>query len=215
LGYIGRINQTEKTAMEDWDDEAQANYRGTEYIGKLGLEQSYESELHGVTGFEQIETSAGGRAVRQLASKPATPGNTLQLSIDIRLQALVEELYGNRRGALVAIVWRAIGLKVNRIQAGADRCRPIGGRIERSRNKSMGLVRTQSIPASSACSMAEKLSIPVKATSTSSVPCCARRCRASSAPAISGMIKSSSTQSGCSRSTRANASAPPEAVQTE
>ena len=104
VGYIGRINQEEKQKIvDDWSDEDQANYRGTEYIGKLGLEQSYESELHGVTGFEQIETSAGGRAVRQLASKPATPGNTLQLSIDIRLQALVEELYGTRRGALVAI----------------------------------------------------------------------------------------------------------------
>jgi penicillin-binding protein 2 len=104
VGYIGRINQEEKQKIvDDWSDEDQANYRGTEYIGKLGLEQSYESELHGVTGFEQIETSAGGRAVRQLASKPATPGNTLQLSIDIRLQALVEALYGDRRGALVAI----------------------------------------------------------------------------------------------------------------
>ncbi len=104
VGYIGRINSEEKQKIvDDWSDEDQANYRGTEYIGKLGLEQSYESELHGTTGFEQIETSAGGRAVRQLASKPATPGNTLQLSIDIRLQALVEELYGDRRGALVAM----------------------------------------------------------------------------------------------------------------
>jgi penicillin-binding protein 2 len=104
VGYIGRINQEEKQKIvDDWSDEDQANYRGTEYIGKLGLEQSYESELHGTTGFEQIETSAGGRAVRQLASKPATPGNELQLSIDIKLQALVEDLYGDRRGALVAI----------------------------------------------------------------------------------------------------------------
>ena len=104
VGYIGRINQEEKQQIvDDWSDEDQGNYRGTEYIGKLGLEQSYESELHGTTGFEQIETSAGGRAVRQLASKPATPGNTLQLSIDLKLQALVEALYGDRRGALVAI----------------------------------------------------------------------------------------------------------------
>ena len=104
VGYIGRINQEEKQKIiDDWSDEDQANYRGTEYIGKLGLEQSYESELHGTTGFEQIETSAGGRAVRQLASRPATPGNTLQLSIDIKLQAMVEDLYGDRRGALVAI----------------------------------------------------------------------------------------------------------------
>ena len=104
VGYIGRINQEEKQKIvDDWSDEDQANYRGTEYIGKLGLEQSYESELHGTTGFEQIETSAGGRAMRQLASKPATPGNELQLSIDIKLQAMVEDLYGDRRGALVAI----------------------------------------------------------------------------------------------------------------
>ncbi|MBL8362587.1 MAG: penicillin-binding protein 2 [Rubrivivax sp.] len=103
LGYIGRINQAEKKAMDDWSDEDQGNYKGTEYIGKLGLEQSYESELHGSTGFEEVETSAGGRAVRRLASHPATPGNTLVLSIDIRLQALVEEMFGDRRGALVAI----------------------------------------------------------------------------------------------------------------
>lgn len=103
IGYIGRINQAEKKAMDDWDEEDLANYRGTEYIGKLGLEQAYERELHGITGFEQVETSAGGRAVRRLAHKPPTPGNSLVLSIDIKLQALVEELYKDRRGALVAI----------------------------------------------------------------------------------------------------------------
>lgn len=101
IGYIGRINQAEKAAIDDTDDAP--NYRGTEYIGKLGVEQSYESELHGSTGFEEIETTAAGRAVRRLQSNPATPGNTLTLSIDIRLQALVEELFGERRGALVAI----------------------------------------------------------------------------------------------------------------
>lgn len=103
IGYIGRINQAEKKAMDEWDEEDIANYRGTEFIGKLGLEQAYEKELHGLTGFEQVETSAGGRAVRRLAHKPPTPGNTLVLSIDIRLQALVEELYKDRRGALVAM----------------------------------------------------------------------------------------------------------------
>ncbi len=103
IGYIGRINQAEKKQMDEWEEEDLANYRGTEYIGKLGLEQAYEKELHGVTGFEQVETSAGGRAVRRLDHKPPTPGNTLNLSIDIKLQALVEQLFGQRRGALVAI----------------------------------------------------------------------------------------------------------------
>ncbi len=103
LGYIGRINQREAEAMEDWPEEELANYRGTEYIGKLGVEQSYEAELHGTTGFEEVETSAGGRAVRRLRSKPATPGSTIHLSIDIKLQGLIERLYGDRRGAMVVI----------------------------------------------------------------------------------------------------------------
>ncbi|MDZ4291071.1 MAG: penicillin-binding protein 2 [Hydrogenophaga sp.] len=103
IGYIGRINQREKESIEEWPDEEQANYRGTEHIGKLGAEQSYERELHGITGFERVETSAGGRAVRSLANTPATPGNTVVLAIDIQLQKLVEDMFGERRGALVAI----------------------------------------------------------------------------------------------------------------
>jgi penicillin-binding protein 2 len=101
VGYIGRINQSEKEKIEE--DDEQANYRGTEYIGKLGVEQSFESQLHGTTGVEQIETSAGGRAVRKLASNPATPGNVVVLAIDIKLQKLVEDMFGERRGALVAL----------------------------------------------------------------------------------------------------------------
>jgi penicillin-binding protein 2 len=103
LGYIGRVNLAEKKAMEDWDEADQGNYKGTEYIGKLGLEQSYERVLHGTAGFEEVETSAGGRAVRRLKSHPPTPGDKLVLSIDIKLQALVEQLFGDRRGALVAL----------------------------------------------------------------------------------------------------------------
>ncbi|MBC7700303.1 penicillin-binding protein 2 [Aquabacterium sp.] len=103
LGYIGRINIKEKEAIEDWPEEEQANYRGTDYIGKLGIEQNYERELHGLTGVEEVETSAGGRAVRRLRSRPPTPGNTVHMAIDIKLQALIERLYGTRRGALVAI----------------------------------------------------------------------------------------------------------------
>ncbi len=101
VGYIGRINQTEKERIEDADDTG--NYRGTSYIGKLGVEQSYEKQLHGITGVEQVETSAGGRAVRKLASSPSTPGDTVMLTLDIKLQKLVEDMFGDRRGALVAL----------------------------------------------------------------------------------------------------------------
>jgi penicillin-binding protein 2 len=101
IGYIGRINQAEKERLDDSED--QANYRGTEHIGKLGVEQSFETRLHGITGVDSVETSAGGRATRKLASKPSTPGDTVTLSIDIKLQHMVEELFGQRRGALVAL----------------------------------------------------------------------------------------------------------------
>jgi len=101
VGYIGRINTAEKEALEESEDPA--NYRGTDYIGKLGVEQSFEPQLHGITGVDAMETSAGGRATRRLTSQPAEPGNTVKLSIDIKLQKLIEEMYGERRGALVAL----------------------------------------------------------------------------------------------------------------
>jgi len=101
IGYIGRINQSEKEKLDESEDAA--NYRGTDYIGKLGVEQSFETQLHGITGVDSMETSAGGRAMRRLASSPATPGNTVKLALDIKLQHLVEELFGERRGALVAL----------------------------------------------------------------------------------------------------------------
>lgn len=101
IGYIGRINGAEKAALDDSDDAA--NYRGTEYIGKLGVEQSFEAKLHGITGVDAMETSAAGRATRLLKRQPSTPGDTVRLSIDIKLQKLIEDLYGDRRGALVAL----------------------------------------------------------------------------------------------------------------
>jgi penicillin-binding protein 2 len=101
IGYIGRINQAEKGKIEESEDAG--NYRGTDYIGKLGVEQSYEKQLHGITGVQEMETSAGGRAVRRLNSSQSVPGNSVVLSIDIKLQKLVEDLYGKRRGALVAL----------------------------------------------------------------------------------------------------------------
>ena len=102
IGYIGRINQRDKERLEEEEDVV-ANYRGTEYIGKLGVEQRYERELHGITGVNEVETSAGGRATRSLSNLPAIPGQNVVLSIDIQLQKMAEDLFGNRRGALVAL----------------------------------------------------------------------------------------------------------------
>jgi len=101
IGYIGRINENDETKLEE--NGLAANYRGSDYIGKTGLEQSYESDLHGITGIEEIEVDAGGRAVRVLSNSPPVSGNTLVLSVDAKLQEIAEQSFGDYRGALVAI----------------------------------------------------------------------------------------------------------------
>jgi penicillin-binding protein 2 len=115
IGYIGRISERDLDRIDNMSDANSQpdvtydprkdanNYSGTEYIGKVGIEQSYETELHGLTGYEEVEVSAGGRPIRTLSTSQATPGNNLILSLDINLQRLAEQLFGNRRGALVAI----------------------------------------------------------------------------------------------------------------
>jgi penicillin-binding protein 2 len=101
LGYIGRINDHDVERIAKWDDAA--NYKGSDYMGKVGVELSYERELHGTTGWEEVEVDAAGRAVRTLSRTLPASGNNLRLSIDIKLQEVVEAAFGDRRGALVAI----------------------------------------------------------------------------------------------------------------
>lgn len=101
LGYIGRINQKDQERLDDEDKST--NYKGTNYIGKTGLEAVYEDDLHGQVGFEEVETDSGGRAIRSLRRTPPVNGNNLKLALDIRLQEVADKLFGNRRGALVAI----------------------------------------------------------------------------------------------------------------
>ncbi len=101
IGYVGRINDKDFSLLEE--KQLAENYRGSDYIGKIGIEQSYENELHGTTGFEQVEVDAGGRGVRVLSRTAPKSGNTLTLTVDIKLQEIAEEAFGNFRGALVAI----------------------------------------------------------------------------------------------------------------
>lgn len=101
IGYIGRINDRDVDTIEEWDETT--NYKGTDYIGKVGLELFYERELHGSTGVEEVEVDAAGRAVRTLSRTQPTSGNNLKLSLDIRLQQAAETAFGGHRGALVAL----------------------------------------------------------------------------------------------------------------
>ena len=101
IGYIGRINQKDQETLEELGVEA--NYRGTDFIGKSGIEASYQQDLHGTTGFEQVEIDAAGRGIRTLARTGAQAGNNVTLTLDIRLQEIAEAAFGERRGALVAL----------------------------------------------------------------------------------------------------------------
>ncbi len=101
LGYIGRINSKDQEKIED--ESLEDNYKGTKYFGKSGLEQKYEYHLHGETGFEQVEVDSGGRAVRALSRRAAVPGSNLHLTVDLKLQHIVETAFRNNRGSLVAI----------------------------------------------------------------------------------------------------------------
>jgi penicillin-binding protein 2 len=101
LGYIGRLTKSDVADLEK--EGIAANYTGSDFIGKTGLEGRYERELHGTTGFEEVETDAGGRAVRTLRSTLPVSGNNLLLSLDARLQDVAERVFGDRRGALIAM----------------------------------------------------------------------------------------------------------------
>ncbi len=101
VGYINRINDKDLEQLEA--DKELANYRGTSHIGKIGIEQSYEKELHGIAGFEELETDSAGRKIRVLSRTPPISGNDLTLTLDTKLQEIVEKAFGDRRGAMVAI----------------------------------------------------------------------------------------------------------------
>ena len=97
VGYVGRINEKETKQLDP------TQYRGTQSIGKTGIERFYEPELHGKVGFEEVETNAQGRVMRVLRHTDAVPGKNIVLSLDIQLQEAAEEALGDRRGSIIAI----------------------------------------------------------------------------------------------------------------
>ncbi len=101
IGYIGRISQKDEERLKE--NNLATLYRGTSHIGKMGLESYYEKQLHGEPGFEGVEKNANGAIIRVLHRTEPKDGQTLRLSLDLNLQKEVDRLFGNRRGALVAI----------------------------------------------------------------------------------------------------------------
>lgn len=97
LGYVGRINEEEARKVDS------TNYSASNYIGKTGVEKYYESMLHGIVGYQQVETDASGRAVRVMKKIPPISGDHVYLSLDTKLQITAEDALGEDQGAVVAI----------------------------------------------------------------------------------------------------------------
>jgi len=97
VGYVGRINERESKTLD------QTQYRGTQSVGKTGVEKFYESQLHGQVGYEEVETNAQGRVMRVLNHHDPVPGKNIVLSLDVHLQEAAEKALGDRRGAVVCI----------------------------------------------------------------------------------------------------------------
>lgn len=100
LGYVSEINRDELQAMTE---EESRDYRGTNHIGKTGIEKTYEDYLHGSVGFETVEKNNRGRVTRVLGRTDPVPGMDIQLHLDADLQLAAERALGERRGAIVAI----------------------------------------------------------------------------------------------------------------
>ncbi len=101
LGYIGRISDRDQEKLKE--EELAALYRGSTHIGKSGLENYYEHQLHGVPGYQEVEKDAYGNIVKVLKDVPAKMGQTLRLGMDIRMQLEADRILAGKRGAIVAI----------------------------------------------------------------------------------------------------------------
>ncbi|MDO1527684.1 penicillin-binding protein 2 [Fulvimonas sp. R45] len=97
VGYVGRIDADDLKKLDE------ASYKGTTHVGRIGIERSYESVLHGTPGYELDEVNANGRVQRVLETHAPVPGKNLYLSIDARIQKAAEKAFDGRPGAAVAI----------------------------------------------------------------------------------------------------------------
>jgi penicillin-binding protein 2 len=89
LGYVGRISEAEYGRLKD---DPVHHYVPTDAIGQTGLERTFESQLRGAPGEEQMEVDATGRQVRSLNVSNPAPGHNLVLTVDARLQQHISDV---------------------------------------------------------------------------------------------------------------------------
>ncbi|MGZ4991000.1 MAG: penicillin-binding protein 2 [Methylobacter sp.] len=114
IGYVGRINEAEMKSLPI------AEYRGSTHVGKIGIENTYETQLHGKTGYAEIETNVQARAINTVNSVPPVPGENLYLTLDIDLQKTAYDALDGFNGAVVAIDVKTGGVLVFASRPGFD-----------------------------------------------------------------------------------------------
>ncbi len=97
VGYIGLLDQEDISSVD------QRDYRGTSYIGKVGLEKRYEELLHGKPGVHTVEVNARGRIIRKIGKRSPRAGRDLLLTLDLDLQLAAHEALGDYEGAVVVM----------------------------------------------------------------------------------------------------------------
>ncbi|MGL4735168.1 MAG: penicillin-binding protein 2 [Enterovibrio sp.] len=101
IGYVAKINDRDVINLRQKN--LLPAYAGTRDIGKIGIENFYENELHGQVGFQQVEVNNRGRTIQVLDSKPPQAGKDLYLTIDIELQLYIHSLLEGRRASVVVL----------------------------------------------------------------------------------------------------------------
>jgi len=115
IGYVSEISDEELKDKKKYKD-----YSPGDYIGKYGLERSYENDLRGVDGEKRVEVDAIGREVRTLDVVDPIPGHSLHLNLDLELQLAADKALETRKGAAVALNPKTGGALVVASRPGFD-----------------------------------------------------------------------------------------------
>ena len=100
IGFINRISKKDLEKIEN-DPEMLDAYFGMTHIGKQGIENSFENDLRGKSGFKKIRVNAKNSFIAEIENKKALDGQDLILSIDLDLQRKSHELLKNYKGSLI------------------------------------------------------------------------------------------------------------------
>jgi penicillin-binding protein 2 len=97
LGYLAEISE------QELQEETFRKYNPGDYIGKSGIERSWEQFLRGADGGRQLEVDARGRYLRTISESIPKTGNSIVLTIDLELQERAEHAFGDKAGAAVLL----------------------------------------------------------------------------------------------------------------